>query len=317
MNKAPDKNQPHIIQIRNTPLSISVYSVKDKPLNMHDDGILEIIFCLSGSVKFAYAYEEFTLNAGEYVSVDKDAYYLYSSQPNMCVSFYIDLMLFKHKYPNIQYTLFVCEGCTESTTQYPTKYHDSLRGKLIALLKVILDGDVASKAGQIESSVESIVDLFVHHFNIYFFHTGKLEAYEAILNRNEQIAAYMNQHLSEKLTLNDVAKHIGVSVGYLSEYMRKNSIGFREMLFYYRANRSEWYLINTSDTIIEISEKCGFSDPQYYYKAFKKWYRCTPKQFREKYIKQSKSNMQYHEPSTVREIVDHLLVEHYIDLFFK
>ena len=79
MNKAPDKNQPHIIQIRNTPLSISVYSVKDKPLNMHDDGILEIIFCLSGSVKFAYAYEEFTLNAGEYVSVDKDAYYLYSS----------------------------------------------------------------------------------------------------------------------------------------------------------------------------------------------------------------------------------------------
>ncbi len=317
MSKVLDKNQKHIRQIGNTPLSISVYSVKDKPLNMHEAGMLEIIFCLSGSVKFAYAYEEFTLNEGEYVSVDKDAYYLYSNEYNVCASFYIDLMRFKDKYPNIQYTLFVCEGCAESTMKYPTIYHDNLRGKLIALLKMILDDDIASKTAGIESVVESLVDLFVKHFNIYFFHTRKLEADEAVLSRNEQIAAYMNQHLSEKLTLENVARHIGVSVGYLSEYMRKNSIGFRQMLSYYRANRSEWYLINTNDTIIEISEKCGFSDPQYYYKAFKKWYRCTPKQFREKYIKHSASNMVYYDPSIARTIVDNLLVEHYINLFFK
>lgn len=317
MSKVLDKNQQKIRQIGDTPLSISVYSVKDKPLHMHDAGMLEIIFCLSGSVKFAYAYEEFTLNEGEYVSVDKDAYYLYSDGYNMCVSFYVDLMRFKNKYPNIQYTLFVCEGCAETTMEYPTKYHDRLRGKLIALLKFILDGDIASKTAKIESVVESLVDLFVQHFNIYFFHTRKLEADEVVLDRNEQIVTYMNQHLSEKLTLDDVAEHIGVTGGYLSEYMRKTSIGFRQMLSYYRANRSEWYLINTNDTIIEISEKCGFSDTQYYYKAFKEWYRCTPKQFREKYIKHSKSHMLYYDPSIIRTIVDNLLIEHYVNLFLK
>ena len=56
----------NIVKIKNTPLSISVYAVKDKPLNMHEAGTLEIIFCLTGTIKFAYAYEEFTLNAGEY-----------------------------------------------------------------------------------------------------------------------------------------------------------------------------------------------------------------------------------------------------------
>lgn len=85
----------HITKIGNTPLSISVYAVKDKAIHMHDAGMLEIIFCLTGTVKFSYAYEEFTLNAGEYVSVDRDAYYLHSDGYNMCVSFYVDLMAFE------------------------------------------------------------------------------------------------------------------------------------------------------------------------------------------------------------------------------
>lgn len=61
----PDHDHQDIRQIGDTPLSISVYSVKEKPLQMHDMGMLEIIFCLSGSVKFAYAYEEFTSKAGK------------------------------------------------------------------------------------------------------------------------------------------------------------------------------------------------------------------------------------------------------------
>ena len=51
----------NIIKICDKPLSISVYAVKDKSLHMHDAGMLEIIFCLTGTVKFSYAYEEFTL----------------------------------------------------------------------------------------------------------------------------------------------------------------------------------------------------------------------------------------------------------------
>ena len=76
-----------IQQIGDTALSISVYSVEKAPTKIHSRGILEIIFCLKGSVKFSYAYEEFTLHAGEYISVDKDAYYLYDGKASLCVSF--------------------------------------------------------------------------------------------------------------------------------------------------------------------------------------------------------------------------------------
>ncbi|MEI3517990.1 MAG: hypothetical protein V8R14_00465 [Clostridia bacterium] len=185
----------NIVKIKNTPLSISVYAVKDKPLNMHEAGTLEIIFCLTGTIKFAYAYEEFTLNAGEYVSVDRDAYYLYSDGYNMCVSFYVDLMAFKQKYPNIEHQLFVCEGCSETTTKYMAPYHDRLRGKLITLLKIVLDGNPADSAERITAITESIVDLFIFHFNIAIYHYGRNEMPEDVLERVQQIYAYIGNSL--------------------------------------------------------------------------------------------------------------------------
>ncbi len=318
----------NIMHIKNTPLSISVYAVKEKPLNMHGAGTLEIIFCLTGTVKFAYAYEEFTLNAGEYVSVDRDAYYLYSDGYNMCVSFYVDLMAFREKYPSIEHQLFVCEGCAESTVKNMEKYHDKLRGKLITLLKIILDGNPAEGEGNTEritAITESIVDLFVSHFNIVVYHYGKNEMPEDVLKRMQEIYAYLGTHFEEKITLNEMASYLGLSSSYLSEFMRTFSLGFRRMLAYIRSNKSEWYLINTDHTIVEISELCGFSDPQYYYSAFKEWYKSTPKQFREKYVKRTlggsaggiADNTVYYEPRIVRSIVDDLMVKHYINMFEK
>lgn len=136
-----------------------------------------------------------------------------------------------------------------------------------------------------------------------------------ILTRCQEIHAYLDKHCAEKITLDDLASHLNLSKSYLSEFMSKISLGFRRMLSYTRANKSEWYLINTNLTIVEISEECGFSDPQYYYKAFKEWYKCTPRQFREKYVNQSYDNMVYYEPHVVRTLVDDLMVAHYISLF--
>lgn len=308
---------PNIIPIENTPLSISVYAVKDKSIHMHDAGVLEIIFCLTGTVTFSYAYEEFTLNAGEYVSVDRDAYYLHSDGYNMCVSFYVDLTAFEEKYHDIKYQMFVCEGCEASTTVYPTVYHDRLRGKLITLLKIILDGGMERDFQRIYNITGSIVDLFMLHFNIINYHSGKIDMNPDILKRYQAICAYCDKNFEKKITLDDLASHLGLSRSYLSEFMARKSIGFTHTLAYIRANKSERYLINTNHTIVEISEECGFSDPQYYYKAFKEWYKCTPKQFREKYVKRSYDNMVYYAPYVVRSIVDDLMVKHYIDLFEK
>ena len=299
-------------QVGKTPLKISAYSVKSAPTQLHKEGVLEIIFCLKGSVRFSYAYEEFTLNEGEYISVDKDAYYLYDGRDNLCVSFYIDLLAYEKKYPFIRSALFVCEALAESTMPYPTKNHTQLKGMLISLLRHIREGGSEEKVAEL---TQRIVDLFVYRFDISFFHTGAMELGSKDLERLHQIQHYMYTHLKEKITLQDLARHFGMTEGYVSEYIRKMSIGFRSMLSYVRANRSEAYLLETDKTIVEISEECGFSDVKYYYAAFKRWYKCTPRQFRQRYGKEGLQEIQYFPIDSVDEILDRTLIKHYMNIF--
>lgn len=303
-----------IQQIGNTPLSISVYSVKQAPTTLHEKGILEIIFCLKGSVKFSYAYEEFTLNAGEYISVDKDAYYLYDGKDNVCVSLYLELKYFEDKYPFICDNLFVCEGCAESTMEYPTPYHNKLKGMMIALLKY-LQWNSREDIHVINAS-EKIVDLFVEHFDVFFYHVKQMSPSDDHFQRTREINQYLRRHMKEKITIESIAKEFNFTPGYTSEFMRKNSVGFRSMLAYIRANDSEALLLNTNKTILEISEECGFSDVKYYYSAFKKWYKCTPKQFREHYGKLKEENLKPLELEDISYLIDELMTTHYMETFF-
>lgn len=310
-----------IIRIGDTPLSISVYSVESKPTMMNDPGMLEIIFCLQGSVRFAYAYEEFTLHAGEFVSVDKDAYYLYKGTPgNRCVSFLIDLTRYREVHPYIEDMLFVCEGLSEGTTNYPQHYYNMLKGLLISALKEMTGGPKAGADGSFDTQTigritDRIVDLFVNHFNIYFYHYQSQDIDTETMERLNLVNHYLYDHITETISLDDIAGELKLTPGYVSEMIRKYSIGFRKMLGYLRANASERYLLESNLTIMEISERCGFSDPKYYYKAFKGWYRCTPRQFRDRYCRDMVRAIEFLDVSEISELLDGLLMEHYREIF--
>ena len=317
-----------IQQIGATPLSISVYSVEQAPTTLHEKGMLEIIFCLKGSVKFSYAYEEFTLHAGEYISVDKDAYYLHDGNDNICVSLYFDLNRYKEKYSFICDNLFVCEGLAETTMEYPTPQHNQLKGMMIALLKFLMENNTDSSTGSgaensldpvaescAAAAAEKIIDLFVECFDVFFFHVQNLSPSDEQFRRTREINQYIRLHVKEKITVEDVANEFNFTPGYISEFLRKNSVGFREMLAYIRANESEHLLLNTDKTIVEISEECGFSDVKYYYSAFKKWYRCTPKQFRDHYGKVKEENLESLELQDIEGIINNLMTTHYMETF--
>ncbi|MBQ9016013.1 MAG: helix-turn-helix transcriptional regulator [Firmicutes bacterium] len=304
-----------ILRIEGTPLSVSTYSVESKPTSMNAAGTLEIIFCLQGSVRFSYAYEEFTLQPGEFVSVDKDAYYLYEGTPdNRCVSFFIDLSQYETRHPAIRSMLFICEGTSDGTTNYPRTYYNALKGLLISALKEIT-GDCDPAV--LRRITDQIVDLFANHFNIYFYHYGSQDIDPVTLQRLNEINRYLYEHISEKIMLAQVSRELDLSPGYVSELVRRYSIGFRKTLGYLRANASEKYLLETDLTIMEISERCGFSDPKYYYEAFRTWYLCTPKQFRQRYCRDMPRQIRFLPVGEIRDLLDDLLMAHYREIFLS
>ncbi|MEA4923640.1 MAG: AraC family transcriptional regulator [Eubacteriaceae bacterium] len=303
--------------IEGTPLGLKIREVESVPPHMHEN-IIEIIFCLKGSVKFDYEYEQFTLHAGEFISVDKDAHYLYNGEDDICVSFYIDLEWFKEKYPFVTSTLFVCEFCKESITPHRDA-HNRLKGMLLALLYYLGNYGKADELFKetLISGTEKIVDLFVAAFDIVFFYRPGLKVKPELLERYREMNHYIQTNSEDKISLNTMAEEFHLTEAYVSEFFRYYSIGFRKCLGYNRTYKSEKYLLATDMNINEISENCGFSDPKYYYSAFKEWYKCTPKQFRDSYREKMdrpcKENVS--DVAGAFKFINSLILKHYMNLF--
>ena len=158
--------------IPETPLGIRMRQIDYVHTHRHED-VLEIIFCLRGSVKFSYAYEEFTLEAGDFISVDKDAHFLFDgTEDNISVSFYIDLQKCSAKYPYLTSLLFVCESTKAVKRMLSQQRYSQLKGRLIALLYYYL-GHEATEPRYIEtiqSATDRIVSIFINNFDIIYYY---------------------------------------------------------------------------------------------------------------------------------------------------
>jgi AraC-like DNA-binding protein len=305
-----------------SPLGIAVYAAGELPTRVNDD-LLEIIFCLRGSVKFSYVYEEFTLNPGEYISVDKDAYFLTDgSADNLCASVYLDLPRYREQYPYILTTLFICEGCESAMSDYPQGYpagsHQLLKGLLISLLayfcgRTEIPGRTTEEVYR--RYADALLELLVTRFTIFHYYLGETIADRRVHRMMQKMAAYLYEHAKEDLTIRDLAREFNYSPGYVSKFLRSSGVSFRNQLIYLRAIISERYLLFSDMTIAAIAEECGFSDPKYFYRAMRRLYGCTPKEFREYYRRSRETRIEMREATDIAPCLDGILERHYYSLF--
>ena len=85
------------------------------------------------------------------------------------------------------------------------------------------------------------------------------------------VKKYIGQHLSEKLSLNEVAAVFGISPNYLSQLFGKyNDSGFSEYINLCKVNEAKHLLDEGNLKIYEVAERLGFESSFYFSKVFKK-----------------------------------------------
>ncbi len=98
----------------------------------------------------------------------------------------------------------------------------------------------------------------------------------------DQVLAYIEEHMAEKISLGEIAKHFWVSQSTISQTFR-NKLG----VSFYRCV-TQRRLIAAKSLIIEgiplesVGQKVGFSDYSSFYRAFKQEFGISPRQFRKK-----------------------------------
>lgn len=99
----------------------------------------------------------------------------------------------------------------------------------------------------------------------------------------EQAVDYLKSNYSnEELSLNDVARFLNISVPYLAVlFKQKTNRNFSAHLLEIRMEQAKELLRTTGLTVGEISERVGYSSPQYFAVCFKKYEGISPGNYRE------------------------------------
>jgi len=96
-----------------------------------------------------------------------------------------------------------------------------------------------------------------------------------------EVIGYINSHLTEPLTLDELASRFGYSQSYMNILFKKyTSMTPRKFIMERRISYAKSLLSDSSLTVRSISEKCGWNSEYYFCNAFKKAVSMTPTEYR-------------------------------------
>lgn len=91
---------------------------------------------------------------------------------------------------------------------------------------------------------------------------------------------YIQEHI-DTVTLADISRHFGFSLSYCSKLIKNTTgMGFSEWKRALRVRKGERLLVNTTDTINNISLSLGYENTETFIRIFKKETGMTPGQYR-------------------------------------
>jgi AraC-like DNA-binding protein len=92
----------------------------------------------------------------------------------------------------------------------------------------------------------------------------------------------MMSHRKEKIKIDDIAKTIGISRGYLTGSFKKElGVSPQEYLINFRLEYAASLIRKTSSPIGDIAAEVGYNDSMAFSKAFKQKFKMSPTAFRD------------------------------------
>ncbi len=98
-----------------------------------------------------------------------------------------------------------------------------------------------------------------------------------------EIIKHLQTHLSEDLSLKKYSVKYNINPTYLGQLFKKETgISFPKYLNNYRIEKAKSLLLESHDKTANIAKKVGYSDPNYFYRTFKKYVGLSPSDFKKR-----------------------------------
>jgi len=136
--------------------------------------------------------------------------------------------------------------------------------------------------GEKYNEPEQIINLQLHMILDYATQVHELTKGNTYNQFMRKISTYVHSHLTEEISVEQMAKDLLMSRNYLSaKFKQESGMTLSAFIQQQKIEKAKKYLKNSDRSIFEISTFLGFSSQGYFQNVFKKNVGMTPKKYRE------------------------------------
>ena len=254
---------------------------------IHFHNAVELVKINSGEIKCIVGEKEFVLKSGEIMFINSNVMHrlCYVKPADI---YYIQIDIEGYFRQHINYTEYFINKFI--TSLHDRDYFLSKDEKeLSEIFEKFLDESVNQKAN-FEAYIKAYIQLliaFMYRNKLLtdpesYYDTEKLKGLKTVLE-------FIEDNYTREISLEEISKATGTDKYRLCRQF-KAATGSTVVSYinFLRLSNASNQLLNTDKTIGEISFDSGFSTIQYFNKAFKNFYNCTPKAYRKQFSKKQK-----------------------------
>lgn len=246
---------------------------------------IELTWIMSGAIEYHVNNQSYILTEGEglfgnsntlhsgymkdgqectYLSITFHPRFLYGYENSILQTKYIDFITSNDNWPSLKLQKHV-EWHQEILGQIKTLYHLS-----------------SAKTADYELTVHIILmQIFGKLYHYFSSLPEKEQRPQKHLQRLKDIISFIQDNYSQDITLDDIAAHINICKSECCRFFKKHmNMTIFEYLLFLRVQNSLAFL-KEGESITKTAGLVGFSSPAYYGQIFKRYMKCTPKEYRD------------------------------------
>lgn len=293
------KEEYEVVKYKQSNLHVILVDLLYRTPHLHKD--IEVSVVLENEVDLICPTGTEHMEAGDFYVLDPFvSHELSASRPCRILALQIPLSYFRAYFPQIEVTEFTRH--VFRAVQFPELCR-IVRNHMLAIGGCFFTDDELTPLACAAHINELFLDLLTYCPYTIMTEQDRQKNYSRG-KRMRRLIKYIDAHHEEKVLLSDFAAEEGLDLYYLSHSFKDYfGMSFQEYVMRVRCEHASKLLLATNYSLLDISLRCGFSDPKYMKKGFLKQFGCTPREYREKY---SPDMLSSHRPDTItnQDIID-------------
>jgi AraC-like DNA-binding protein len=253
----------------------------------HYHSAIEVSKVLRGGVDFRLNERRYTLGEGDCVIIPGNVVHGGAPQTRdtvyRCVVFSLDMLIDPEK-PPCAFLRRIARGQILITECYPAKTAPTVCAAVEALFSEVAPASPKARRSPL-MAIARVLALFgeIERIGAYRLTAEAMpQRYARHLGKVSKLFRYIHDNYQRQITLEDMAGVAGMTPKYFCRFFRELT-GKRPMEYLnaFRVESAAGMLMSGSHSVGDIAASCGFRDPCYFAKLFKRYRGQSPSEFRQ------------------------------------